>query len=131
MTMSAVAHALAEPHRREILDLIRLRERTVGDIAGSFAVTRPAISQHLRVLERAELVTVRAEGRHRYYRARPEGLAELRQWVESFWRTSLGALKTEVERDLWGDDGPTAHDRPPADDGPPAHDRPPTRGDAP
>jgi len=101
MGMDAVAHALTEPNRREILRLVRDDERTVGDIASHFPVTRPAISQHLRVLEHAELVTVRADGNRRFYRARPEGLVELRGWMESFWRDSLATLKVEVERELW------------------------------
>ena len=101
MGMDAVAHALTEPNRREILRLVRDDERTVGDIASHFTVTRPAISQHLRVLEQAELVTVRAEGNRRYYRARPEGMADLRSWMESFWADSLATLKVEVERELW------------------------------
>ena len=100
MGMDAVAHALAEPTRREILRLVRDDERTVGDIASHFPVTRPAISQHLRVLENAELVTVRAEGNRRFYRARPDGILELRGWMETFWRDSLTALKVEVEREL-------------------------------
>ncbi len=101
MSIDLVAHALAEPNRREILRLVRDDERPVGDIAGHFSVTRPAISQHLRVLEDADLVTVRAEGNRRYYRARPEGMSEMRRWMEGFWRASLGNLKVEVERDIW------------------------------
>jgi DNA-binding transcriptional ArsR family regulator len=103
MTVDAVAHALAEPTRREILRLVRDDEQSVGDIAERFPVTRPAISQHLRVLQDADLVTVRAQGNRRYYRARPEGLTELRAWVESFWRSSLATLKVEIERDIWNE----------------------------
>ncbi len=101
MSMEAVTHALAEPRRREILHLVRDGEQTVGAIASHFSVTRPAISQHLRVLHDADLVVVRADGNRRYYRARPEGLAGLRSWIESFWRSSLSNLKVEVERELW------------------------------
>jgi DNA-binding transcriptional ArsR family regulator len=75
--------ALAEPTRRRILKLVRDRERTAGDIAAHFAVSRPAVSQHLRVLEDARLVTVRREGTRRWYRARPEGLGELHRWLQS------------------------------------------------
>lgn len=99
--MDAVAHAISEPTRRTILRLVRDEERTVNDIAARFTVTRPAISQHLKVLHDADLVEVRAAGNRRYYRARPEGLAELRQWIEAYWRDSLATLKIEVERDLW------------------------------
>jgi len=101
MGIDAAAHALTEPNRREILRLVRHDERTVGDIASHFTITRPAISQHLRVLEHAELVTVRADGNRRFYRARPEGLSDLRLWTETFWHDSLASLKVEVERELW------------------------------
>lgn len=99
--MDAVARALAEPTRREILRLVRDQERTVNEIASEFPVSRPAISQHLRVLQEADLVDIRAEGTRRYYRTRPEGLTELRGWLEGFWSDRLGALKTEIERDQW------------------------------
>lgn len=100
-TLDAVAHALAEPTRREILRLVHDSERTAGEIAANFSVTRPAISQHLRVLHDADLVVVRPQGNRRYYRARPEGFTELRGWLEEFWRGSLASLKVEVERDVW------------------------------
>lgn len=99
--MDAAARALAEPTRREILRLVRDEERTVSDIAANFTVSRPAVSQHLRVLADAELVTVRSDGTRRYYRARPEGLAELAEWLDGFWSTSLRRLAVEVERDQW------------------------------
>ena len=85
--MDAAARALAEPRRRDILQLVRDDERTVSDIADHFDVSRPAISQHLRVLADAELVSIRPEGTRRFYRARPEGLSELHQWLEGFWTT--------------------------------------------
>lgn len=99
--MDAAARAVAEPTRREILSLVRDRERSVTDIADHFDVTRPAISQHLRVLTDADLVHVRNEGTRRYYRARPEGLAELRDWMAGFWTNALHTLAVEVERDEW------------------------------
>ena len=99
--MDAVARAVAEPTRREILHLVRHEERSVTDIAEHFDVTRPAISQHLRVLADAELVTVRTEGTRRYYRARPEGLAELTDWLAGFWTASMQSLAIEVEREQW------------------------------
>ncbi len=101
--MDAAARALAEPTRREILHLVKDRERTVTDIAEHFDVTRPAISQHLRVLSEAELVDVRIDGTRRYYRARPEGMEELAEWMAGFWESSLQALATEVEREQWND----------------------------
>jgi DNA-binding transcriptional ArsR family regulator len=91
--------ALAEPTRREILRLVRDRERTAGDIAERFAVTRPAVSQHLRALEDARLVTVRRDGTRRWYRARPEGLRELRRWLETMWTDQLQDLKRAAERE--------------------------------
>ena len=99
--MDAAARAVAEPTRREILRLVHDEERTVGDIADHFEVSRPAISQHLRVLADAELVTVRNDGTRRFYRARPEGLAELTEWMAGFWTSSLQTLAVEVEREQW------------------------------
>jgi DNA-binding transcriptional ArsR family regulator len=99
-TLDNVAHALAEPTRREILRLVHDAELTVGEIAVNFSVTRPAISQHLRVLHDADLVVVRPQGNRRFYRARPEGLTELRRWLEVFWQSSLATLKIEVEREV-------------------------------
>lgn len=99
--MDAVARALAEPNRREILRLVRDDEQTVSQIAEHFSVSRPAISQHLRVLQEADLVTIRPDGTRRFYRARPEGLAELRVWIEGFWSQQLTDLKREVEQEMW------------------------------
>ena len=82
--MDAVVKALAEPKRREMLRLLRDDEATVSDIAEQFPVSRPAISQHLRVLQDADLVTVRSAGTRRYHRARPEGFGELRSWLDDF-----------------------------------------------
>ena len=90
--------ALAEPTRRRILRLVRDQERTAGEIATHFDVSRPAVSQHLRALEDAELVTVRREGTKRWYRARPEGLKELRQWLEGMWGDALLDLKDAAEK---------------------------------
>jgi DNA-binding transcriptional ArsR family regulator len=97
--LSEALRAIAEPHRRQILELVREDERSVGDIAAHFEVSRPAISQHLAVLEGAGLVTVTASGTRRLYRARPEGMAELRDYVEGFWTERLATLKGEAERE--------------------------------
>jgi DNA-binding transcriptional ArsR family regulator len=97
--MEAAAHAIAAPRRREILRLVHGRERSAGEIASHFDVTRPAISQHLRVLREAELVVERRDGARRLYRARPEGLAELRAFVEGFWDDGLPLLKAAAERE--------------------------------
>jgi len=95
--MEAVAHAIAAPRRRAILRLVRTDELSAGEIAAHFDVTRPAVSQQLRVLKDAELLVERREGTRRLYRARPEGLAELRAFVEDFWDGRLDALKREAE----------------------------------
>ena len=95
--MQSTIQALAEPRRREILELIKERELTAGEIASGFDVTRPAISQHLGVLREAGLVSERREGTRRFYRARPEGLKELKEFVEGFWTFSLQQLKREAE----------------------------------
>ena len=97
--MDAAARALAEPTRRQILQLVRDEERTVSNLADQFTISRPAISQHLKVLQDADLVNVRSEGTRRYYRARPEGLAELTEWLDGFWTSSLRRLAIEVEHD--------------------------------
>jgi DNA-binding transcriptional ArsR family regulator len=89
--------AIAEPRRREILRLVRDQEMTSGHIASHFDVTQPAISQHLRVLHGAGLVTERREGTRRLYRARTQGLAELRAFLEEFWDERLQALKQAAE----------------------------------
>ena len=101
--MEAALQAIAEPRRREILRLIWSQEMAAGDIASRFDVTRPAISQHLRVLKDAGLITQRRDGTRRLYRARPEGLDELRAFLENMWDESLDRLKdlaeaTESER---------------------------------
>jgi DNA-binding transcriptional ArsR family regulator len=95
--MEAVAHAIAAPRRRAILRLVRDGELSAGEIAAHFDVTRPAVSQHLRVLKDAELLVERRDGTRRMYRARPEGLAELREFVEAFWDDGLERLKREAE----------------------------------
>ncbi len=101
--MDSTARALAEPTRRRILHLVKDQERTVSEIADHFEVSRPAISQHLRVLQEAELVVVRSEGTRRFYRARPEGLAELAQWMAEFWGEALSALAVEAGRQEWSE----------------------------
>src|SRR3954466_1095889 len=95
--MQTAIQALAEPRRREILRLVRERELTAGEIASGFDVSRPAISQHLGVLKEAGLLTERRDGTRRFYRARPEGLKELREFLEGFWTFTLQQLKREAE----------------------------------
>src|SRR5688572_20045667 len=100
--MEAVLQALAAPTRRHILALIRDRELSAGEIARRFDVTRPAISQHLTVLREAGLVDQRRVGARRLYRARPEGIAELRHWLDSFWADRLQDLKYTIEEEHLG-----------------------------
>jgi len=95
--IDTVLQAIAEPRRRDILMLIRVNELASGDIAAHFDVTRPAISQHLQVLAEAGLVSVRKDGTRRLYQARPEGLADLRAFLESFWDDRLLRLKQAAE----------------------------------
>lgn len=97
--METALQAIAERRRREILELLRDRELTAGEIAAHFAeeVTRPAISQHLKVLRDAGLVSERRDGRRRLYRARPEGFAELRAYLERMWDARLERLKRGAE----------------------------------
>ena len=92
--------ALVDPRRREILRLVRFGELPAGAIAGRFDdVSRPAISQHLRVLKEAGLLDERRDGTRRLYRARPQALAPLREYIDQFWDGKLDALKTEAERE--------------------------------
>ena len=96
--MDAALKAIAEPRRRQILELIRDGELSAGEIADQFDVTRPAISQHLGVLKEAGLVSERRNGTRRLYLARPEGLRELQSFLDRFWDERLDALRREAER---------------------------------
>jgi DNA-binding transcriptional ArsR family regulator len=89
--------AIAEPRRRAILRLLNGTEMTAGDIASKFEVTRPAISQHLRVLRDSGLIAERRDGTRRIYRARPDGMEELRMYLNEFWQTGLEQLRTSAE----------------------------------
>ncbi len=95
--MELALRAIAEPHRRKILSLVQDRELPAGEIAAHFDVTRPAISQHLRVLKTAGLLSERRQGTQRLYRARPEGLAEVREFLNEFWEGRLRLLARAAE----------------------------------
>lgn len=97
--MEAALRAIAEPRRRRILELVRERELSAGEIASQFEITRPAISQHLGVLKEAGLVDERRNGTRRLYRARPQGLAELKTFLDAFWDAKLESLQREAERE--------------------------------
>jgi len=92
--------ALAEPRRRAILRLVAHDELAAGEIAGFFEVTRTAVSQHLTVLKNAGLLTERRVATRRLYRARPEGLAGLRLFLDQMWASSLEVARDLVEADL-------------------------------
>ena len=89
--------ALGDPTRKAIFDLVAERPRAVGELAGELPVTRPAVSQHLRVLKEAGLVVDEAVGTRRVYRVSPDGLAALRADLERFWGQALAAYKVAVE----------------------------------
>jgi DNA-binding transcriptional ArsR family regulator len=94
--------AVADPTRRAILRLVRDDERPAGEIAGHFpSMSRPAVSQHLRVLTEAGLVDVRPEGNRRLYRWRREGLRDAATFVEEMWSDRLARLKAAAEREEW------------------------------
>ena len=103
--MEAALKAIATPRRRQILTLVRDSELTAGEIASHFDVTRPAVSQHLGVLKEAGLLNERRNGTKRLYRARPEGLVQLRAFLDEFWGARLEALKHEAEREERAEDG--------------------------
>lgn len=96
-TVDLVARALAEPRRREILIRVRDAELSAGEIAAGFDVSRPAVSQHLAVLREAGLLSERRQGTSRLYRARPEGLAGLRDFMDEFWTDRLERLRLAAE----------------------------------
>jgi DNA-binding transcriptional ArsR family regulator len=97
--VEALLKAIAEPRRQHILRLVWDRERTAGDVAARFDVSRPDISKHLRILREAGLIEERREGTRRLYRARPERLADARRFLDSFWDVSLAAIKQSAEDD--------------------------------
>ena len=91
---------LAEPTRREILDLLRDGERLVGDLVDRLAISQPAVSKHLRVLRDAGLVEVRADAQRRLYRVRPQPLAEIDEWLAPYrrlWSRSFDRLERHLE----------------------------------
>jgi DNA-binding transcriptional ArsR family regulator len=98
--------ALAEPRRRDILRLVASGELAAGEIAAAFDVSRTAISQHVTVLKNAGLLVERRDGTRRLYRARPEGLAGLRQFLDDMWAGSLDTARRLVEADRGLSDNP-------------------------
>lgn len=100
MALDASLAALADPTRRGLLRLVGERPRKAGELAEAFPVSRPAVSKHLRVLREAGLVEAEARGRARIYRLAPEGISEVRRWVEEtgrLWDSALEAFRVHVE----------------------------------
>jgi DNA-binding transcriptional ArsR family regulator len=100
-----VLRALSEPRRVAILKLIRNRELRAGQIADNFSTTRSAISQHLRVLTKAGLLSERKRGTSRLYKLRARGFARVRALLDTFWEDGLARLKAEAERQARSDLG--------------------------
>jgi DNA-binding transcriptional ArsR family regulator len=99
MTYNDAALAtLADPTRRLLMERLRAGPRAVGELAHGLPMSRPAVSQHLKVLKNARLVTDRAEGTRRLYQIDPAGLGEIRRWLDQFWGDSLAAFKQAVEK---------------------------------
>jgi DNA-binding transcriptional ArsR family regulator len=90
--------ALADPSRRRVFERLRAGPLSVGAVAKGMPVSRPAVSQHLKVLKEAGLVTDRAEGTRRVYAIDPHGLAAVRSWLDQFWDDALAAFQAEVEK---------------------------------
>ena len=90
--------ALGDPTRRTIFELLVEQPSSVGELARGLPVTRPAVSQHLKVLKEAGLVVERRSGKHRIYRVDPDGLAALRAELDRFWTKTLAAYKAAVEQ---------------------------------
>ena len=91
--------ALSEPMRVTILERLAVRPMSVGELAEGLPVSRPAVSQHLKVLKEAEMVGVEAEGTRRVYHLDPAGLGTIRQWLDRHWDRALAAFVEEVERE--------------------------------
>lgn len=97
--MTTALDVLADPTRRSIFERLADGPQAVCDLAGHFPVSRPAVSQHLRVLKEAGLVTDRAEGRRRLYAVDPRGIEDMRAWLDRFWDRALAAFKDAVEEE--------------------------------
>ena len=89
--------ALADPTRRAIFERLADRPRAVGELAGELPVSRPAVSQHLKVLKEAGLVVDRPDGNRRLYQLNPDGVGALRSYLDRFWRSSMAAFKMAAE----------------------------------
>lgn len=107
MTNAKAFAALSDPTRRQVFERLGQGPRAVSELAEGLPVSRPAVSQHLKVLKEAGLVTDRAEGTRRVYRIDPHGLGQVRAWFDQFWDVALAAFAAEAERQQnEGDDRP-------------------------
>ena len=97
MAYEAALAALADPTRRQVFERLRMGPQSVGVIARTLPVRRPAVSQHLKVLKEAGLVADEPDGTRRVYYIDPHGLAALRAWLDQFWDAALAAFQAEVE----------------------------------
>ncbi|WP_421936846.1 ArsR/SmtB family transcription factor [Phenylobacterium sp.] len=105
MTNARAFAALSDPTRRQVFERLSDGPRAVGELADGLPVSRPAVSQHLKVLKEAGLVTDRAEGTRRVYQIDPHGLGQIRAWFDRFWDQALTAFAAEAERaEREGDD---------------------------
>src|SRR5437762_657904 len=98
MAYAEVFTALADPTRRQVFEGLRKQPKTVGELAQDLPVSRPAVSQHLRVLESASLVSVEPQGNRRLYSIKRDGLDDLRRYLESFWSDALSSYGAEIAR---------------------------------
>jgi DNA-binding transcriptional ArsR family regulator len=100
VTLTGVSafEALADPTRRRIVELVSEGERSAGEIASAFAISRPGVSKHLRVLREHGVIRSRSDGTRRLYSLESEGLVELDDWIRRFWTNRLDALETELRR---------------------------------
>ena len=98
MAVDTVLHAVNDPMRRRVLELLRTGEHSVRELTDELPVTQGAVSQHLKVLREADLVRVRPEGTRRLYALTPDGLGPVRAWVDSFWDDALAAFVDHTER---------------------------------
>jgi DNA-binding transcriptional ArsR family regulator len=99
MAYGTALTALSDPTRRRVFERLRHGGRAVSDIAKGLPVSRPAVSQHLKVLKEAGLVREERDGTRRIYEIDPKGLGQLRKWLDQFWDNALDAFKAEVEKD--------------------------------
>jgi len=100
MAYGMALQCLSDPTRRAVFERLRAGPQSVGALAAGLPVSRPAVSQHLKALRQAGLVSDRPQGTRRVYYIDPEGLGELRRWLDQFWDEALESFRHEVERSV-------------------------------